>query len=118
MASANWVDGDHLDSALVIVPVTVPLPGGAEFNLNGGWSFVHTSIVADTVFYGAQLNVPLVSDVTMMGEVFQGAGCPVGLQGGLRWTPNAGPLDVDLLAGHDVDEASEFSITIGLTVRH
>lgn len=59
----------------------------------------------------------MVSDVSLMAEVFGRDGDPMGSQVGVRWTPGAGDVDVDLLYGRRLDGSTPRTVTLGVTFR-
>lgn len=106
-----------LETASVIVPVTIPVNDRVRFNLNGGWTYARASTRQHAAFYGAQVEVQFARNVSLMGEVFGRDHGPAGAQAGLRWTPRNGRLDVDMVVGRRVDGISPRSVSLGLTLR-
>lgn len=106
-----------LETASVIVPLTIPVNDRVRFNLNGGWTYARTSAQPHAAFYGAQVEVQVARDFSLMGEVFGRDHGSAGAQAGLRWTPRNGRLDVDVVVGRRVDGVSPRSVTLGLTLR-
>lgn len=106
-----------LETASLIVPVTIPVAERVRFNLNGGWTYARASARQHAAFYGAQVEMQVGRDFSLMGEVFGRDHGPAGTQAGLRWTPRNGRLDVDLVVGRRVDGISPRSVTLGLTLR-
>lgn len=108
---------DRVESASLIVPLTVPLGRRLRFNLNGGWVYARAARHRHEAFVGAQAEAQLAPDVGLMVEAFgRNHGRP-GVQAGLRWTPRQGPLDLDLLVGRRTDGVSRTAVTLGLSLR-
>jgi len=107
----------RLETASLIVPVTFHVNDGLRINLNAGWSHVRTDGRRDAAFYGAQAEVGVAQDVTVMVEAFQREGGEAGGQLGLRWNPGGGRVDFDLVAGRRIDGQAPRAITLGVTVR-
>jgi len=107
----------RLETAGVIVPLTIPVGDRVRVNLNAGWSYSPAAAKRDAVFYGAQAELALTRDLTLMVEGFRRDGGRPGDQLGLRWTPGGGRLDVDLIAGRRADGESPRAATLGVTIR-
>jgi len=106
-----------LESASLIVPVTIPVGKAVRFNLNGGWTYARASSQQHAAFYGAQAEVQVAGDFSLMGEVFGRGHGPMGSQAGLRWNPGGGRLDVDLVVGRRIDGVNPRSVSLGITLR-
>lgn len=117
-AGAWSLDHAHLETASVVVPVTVPAGKRLRLNFNAGWLYSLHGPDRNAAFAGAQAEIQLGRDLGAMGEVFGRDHGPVGGQVGLRWNPRGGDVDLDLLAGRYIDGASRNAITFGLTIRH
>lgn len=111
------VRSGRLETASLIVPVTLKLSDRVRVNLNAGWSHVRADAKRDAAFYGAQAEVGVARDVTLMVEAFRRDGGKPGGQLGLRWNPGGGRVDFDLVAGRRIDGATPRAITLGLTLR-
>jgi hypothetical protein len=109
--------GGRLETASLIVPVTLRLYDRVRFNLNAGWSHARASARRDAAFYGVQAEVGVARDLTVMVEAFRRDGGKAGGQLGLRWNPGGGRVDFDLIAGRRIDGATPRAITLGLTLR-
>lgn len=107
----------RLETASLIVPVTIGLHENLRVNLNAGWLYSRTGIRRNEAFVGVQVEATIVLDVTLMGEVFGRDHGPPGAQVGVRWTPGGRWLDVDLLSGWRTDSVTPWSLTLGVTVR-
>jgi len=108
-----------LETASLIVPVTIPLNDSVRFNFNLGWSYIRIAESPDALFYGAQVEAKIGwEDVSLMLEVFGRAPGFTGTQMGLRWRPNDGPINFDLLAGSFFDTVNAKFFTVGVTVRY
>ena len=114
--AVNLASG-KVESANLIVPVTIPINDLVRVNLNGGWTYARASVRQRAAFYGAQVEVQVARDFSLMGEVFGRDHGPAGGQAGLRWTPRNGPIDVDFVIGRRVDGTSPRSVSLGLTLR-
>lgn len=106
-----------IETASVIVPVTISANDHVRFNLNGGWTYSRTGGPRHAAFYGAQVEIQVARDFSLMGEAFARGSGPAGAQAGLRWTPRGGRLDVDLVVGRRIDGVNPRSISLGLTLR-
>ncbi|EJL28794.1 hypothetical protein PMI01_03457 [Caulobacter sp. AP07] len=117
-AGAWSVGSGRLETASLIVPVTLRLNDRVRVNLNAGWSHARADARPNAAFYGAQAEVGVARDVTVMVEAFQRDGGKAGGQAGLRWNPGGGRFDLDLIAGRRIDGATPRAVTLGLTLRH
>jgi len=106
-----------VETASLIVPVTIPVGKAVRFNLNGGWSYARASSQQHAAFYGAQVEVQVARDFSLMGEVFGRGDGPIGSQAGVRWNPGGGRLDVDLVVGRRIDGVNPRSVSFGITLR-
>ena len=109
-------DCSRIETASVIVPVTIPLNGKIHLNLDAGWQWVRTGGTHDA-FVGGQVEADIGRDFSLMGEMFTRTIDKPGGQVGLRWTPHQGKVDVDLVIGRYVDGVTPSAVTLGLTVR-
>jgi hypothetical protein len=103
--------------ASTILLVSVPINDRVRFNANAGWSYVVTAASPDAVFYGGHFEVDLTKDVMLMVEGFGRSPGVAGTQMGLRFTPNQGNIDFDLLVANYFDPGTTRFITLGVTVR-
>jgi len=106
-----------LELVTLTVPLTVPLDDRVRFNFNAGWSYLRASPYPDAFFWGGQVEAKIGSEVTLMLETFGRTPGIIGTQMGLRWRPNDGPIDFDLLVGNFFDELSTRFFTVGVTIR-
>jgi hypothetical protein len=111
------VRSGRLETASLIAPVTLKLNDRVRFNLNAGWSYARASVKRDAAFYGAQAELGVARDLTVMVEAFQRDGGKAGGQLGLRWNPGGGRVDFDLIAGRRIDGVTPSAITLGVTLR-
>jgi hypothetical protein len=103
----------------LIVPVSIPLNDKARINLNAGWSFIRVGQFQNALFYGAQIESKIGwEEVSLMLEVFGREPGFTGAQMGLRWRPNDGPIEFDLLAGSFFDTVNAKFFTVGITFRY
>ena len=116
-ASAWNLSSGQWETASLIAPVTLKVNDKLRFNLNLGWSHSRAGAHLDAAFYGAQTEVDVARDLTVMVEAFQRDGDKAGGQAGLRWNPGGGRFDFDLVAGRRIDGATPRAVTLGLTVR-
>lgn len=113
----NLRTGD-LGFAQALVPLTIPfLDDKVHLNLNVGWSYTNGTEAPHAMFYGAQVEADIGFGLSLMIEGFGRTNGVSGLQMGLRFTPNDGPIDFDLLAGNFFDTLSSRFFTVGVTVR-
>ena len=107
----------ELELVTLLVPLTIPLDDRVRFNFNAGWSYVKVAQYPDAFFWGAQVEAKVGAEVSLMLETFGRAPGIIGAQMGLRWRPNDGPIDFDLLVGNFFDQLSTRFFTVGVTVR-
>ena len=107
----------HWETASLIVPVSITPHERLRVNLNAGWLYTRSGARRNEAFVGAQVEATIVSDVTLMGEIFGRDRGQPGAQVGVRWTPGGGWLDVDLLSGWRTDGVTPWSLTFGVTLR-
>lgn len=103
-----------LDSASVIVPVTVPVGKQLRVNFNLGWQW---GPAGHDLFVGGQAEIALKRNLSLMVETFGRDRRKVGGQAGLRWTTAKGRADFDIIAGRYVDGTTPTSVTLGITLR-
>ncbi len=107
-----------LGFATALIPVTIPVPiGETKINLNAGWSYIAGDRVNHALFYGAQVETKIGFDLSLMIEAFGRTRGTSGIQMGLRYTPNDGPIDFDFLAGSFFDSGNPRFFTVGVTFR-
>lgn len=116
-STAYGVRARRLETASLLIPVTIPVGQRLRINLNGGWSYSRAAARHDAAFYGAQAELTLTRDVTLMVERFRRDGGRSGSQLGLRWNPGGGRFDLDLVVGHRIDGETPRALSLGLTVR-
>ena len=103
----------------LVMPVSIPLNEKARINLNAGWQFLRFAQSQNGFFYGAQIETKIGwEEVSLMLEVFGRAPGYTGAQMGVRWRPNDGPLELDLLAGSFFDTVNAKFFTVGITFRY
>jgi len=103
----------------LIMPVSIPLNDKARINLNAGWSFIRVGQFQNALFYGAQIESKIGwEEVSLMLEMFGREPGFTGAQMGLRWRPNDGPIEFDLLAGTFFDTVNAKFFTVGITFRY
>lgn len=110
------LDRDRLETASLIAAVTVPAAERLRFNLNAGWTWSKAGAGSE-LFAGAQAELAVGPQVSLMAEAFSRNHGKAGGQAGVRWTTVDGRIDLDLLAGRYVDGTTSASVTLGLTVR-
>jgi len=114
----NLATGEFAIGALVM-PVSIPLDDKTRINLNAGWQFFRILEPQNGFFYGAQIETKIGwEEVSLMLEVFGRQPGFTGAQMGVRWRPNDGPLEFDLLAGSYFDTVNAKFFTIGITFRY
>ncbi len=110
---------NELELATLILPVSIPLSDKSRINLNAGWSYFRIGNFPNALFYGAQIETKIGwEEVAMMLEVFGRQPGFTGTQIGLRWRPNDGPIEFDLLAGSYFDAVNSKFFTVGITFRY
>lgn len=115
-AATNLRTGDFATGSTLAL-FTYNVTEKARLNLNAGWSYIVTAEVPNAFFYGGQFELDVGADIQLMVEVFgRQPGFP-GLQMGLRYTPNKGPVDVDLLVANYFDRDTTRFFTVGFTLR-
>lgn len=118
--NTNWsTQYSRWEDAALSVPVTIPLNDAITFNLNYGLSYARDNSehrIAQT--YGAQIEAVIAHNVSLMAEVFQRQHSLTGAQAGVRFTPDNGPVDIDVLYGRRLDGTTPRAITVGLTLRY
>ncbi|MGK6320910.1 hypothetical protein [Sphingomonas sp. DT-204] len=110
------IDRGRIETASVIVPVTIPASKRLRFNLNGGWQWSKAGFGHD-LFVGGQAEFTLKPNLSLMVEGFARDSGKAGGQAGLRWTTGKGRIDVDVLVGRYVDGVTPTAVTLGLTLR-
>lgn len=110
------IDRNRIETASIIMPVTIPAGEALRINLNAGWQWAHSGDHHD-VFVGAQAEITLRQNLNLMVETFTRDEGEAGGQAGLRWTVASGAVDLDLLGGRYVDGITRNAITFGVTVR-
>lgn len=106
-----------LGFATALIPVTIPIDDKVKLNLNAGWSYIAGDRANHALFYGAQVEAKIGFDLSLMIEAFGRTRGVSGIQMGLRFTPNDGPIDFDFLAGSFFDLGNPRFFTVGVTVR-
>lgn len=114
----NLATGE-LELGTLIMPVSIPLNDKARINLNAGWQFIRIAESQNGFFYGAQIESKIGwEEVSLMLEVFGREPGYTGVQMGLRWRPNDGALEFDLLGGSYFDTVNAKFFTVGVTFRY
>lgn len=104
--------------ASLIILMSIPLDERVNINVSGGWNYLPGGAGApNAAFYGIQIESKVAWDVSLMLEVFGREPGIAGAQLGLRYTPNDGWVDFDILAGNSFDATSPKFFTVGVTVR-
>lgn len=117
-SGVNMATGEF-ELGQLIMPVSIPLNDKARINLNAGWSYFRFAEIQNALFYGAQIESKIGwEEVSLMLEVFGRQPGFTGVQMGLRWRPNDGPLEFDLLAGSFLDTVNAKFFTVGITFRY
>lgn len=81
------------------------------------WHYLRAHPRQNQAFVGAQIEADIARDLTVMAEAFTRDEGRPGAQVGLRWNPNRGNVDVDLLSGWRTDGVTPWTITLGVTIR-
>ncbi|ESQ92439.1 hypothetical protein [Asticcacaulis benevestitus] len=115
----NWsIRSGQLETASLIVPVTIPIGDKVQVNLNGGWTYGSALEHQTAAFFGVQVLAQVTRDVSLMAEAFRRDHGRAGHQIGLRWNPRGGNVDIDILVGRRIDGVNPDAVTVGLTLRH
>lgn len=116
-SAAYAAHAGRLETAALLVPITIPVGQRLRVNFNAGWSYSRAAARRDAAFYGAQAELVLTRNVTLMAEGFRRDGGRLGGQMGLRWNPGGGRFDLDVVAGRRIDGVEPRAVSLGLTVR-
>ncbi len=116
LAGSMLVDpgSGHVDSAALLLPVTLRPAEILTLNLNAGGG--HRRGEGTHFLYGAQIEVAAAEGAALMAEVFGRPDRRAELQAGIRWTFDRDRMDLNLLAGRHGD-ASVASVALGFTIR-
>jgi hypothetical protein len=114
-ANFNLKSG-RMDTAAIVVPVTVPLGKAVTWNTDFGGIY-NLAGTHEQGFAGTQIEADIGHDLNLMGEVYGRAPGHGGAQIRLRWTPGGGNFDFDLLYGLYPDGFTAREFTIGVTIR-
>ena len=106
----------RMEAVSALVPVTFRVSDRVRVNLNAGGQYVRADKAVES-FLGAQVEVALGSDLTLMVEHFGRSHAFSGDQAGLRWTPKGRNFDLDLVAGRRIDGVSATAVSFGVTLR-
>jgi hypothetical protein len=115
-SSVNLRTGD-LGLATALLLMSAPITEKVGLNVNTGWSYAANADSSNAFFYGAQVEIDIAPDLMFMVEAFGRAPGFAGTQAGLRFTPNKGPIDFDLLFGHYFDSFTTRIVTVGVIAR-
>lgn len=105
----------RMESASIIVPLTIPVSSAVRVNINAGWQW--TRAERHSLFTGGQAEIVLTPRLGLMIEGFTRSKGKAGGQSGVRWTIDHERIDVDLLMGRYVDGATRNAVTLGITIR-
>lgn len=108
----------ELAFAMPVLLATLPINDKVRFNANAGWNYLAAAETPNALFYGAQFEIDVGGNVQLMVESFGRAPGFPGIQMGLRFTPNNGPIDFDLLVANYFDPGTTRFVTFGVTVRY
>lgn len=106
----------EFSGAALTMPVSFEVSDTVRLNANLAWSHDPSADRRNAAFHGAQIEYDLRPDLMLMAEAYQRYWETLGVQAGLRWTPDQGPLDFDVLIGLP-DGGRETQVTLGLTFR-
>ncbi|BAV65319.1 hypothetical protein SCLO_1022790 [Sphingobium cloacae] len=98
----------NLETAALIVPVSLPVAKRLLINVNAGWTYSAAPAQQSQGFYGAQAVLGVSHDLSLMAEVFKHTRERAGTQAGVRWNPGGGRC---------VDGSDARAVTLGITVR-
>lgn len=101
-------------SALAAVTITPLKQVRVNLNVGPQWIAADRRVEA---FMGAQAEVDLGRNLSLMVEHFGRDRGFAGDQAGLRWTPHGGNVDFDLVVGRRVDGVARRAFSFGVTVR-
>lgn len=115
--SLNYgIDQRRLESASLIMPITLPVGADLRLHANAGWIWTRAGNTHD-MFFGGQAEYLITPHLEVMAEGFSRDEGKIGGQTGLRLTTDAGHLDIDLLYGRYVDGITPGTSTFGMTLR-
>ena len=106
----------RMQAGTVLAAVTLTPLKRLRVNLNAGPQYIAADRRVEA-FVGAQAELDLGRNVSLMLEHFGRDRGFAGDQAGLRWTPHGGAFDLDLLIGRRIDGAARRAFTVGMTVR-
>ena len=106
----------RMEAVSALVPVTVRLGERVRVNLNAGAQYIRSDRALES-FLGAQVEVALIHDLSLMVEQFGRSRAYSGQQYGLRWTPKGRDFDLDLVGGRRIDGVSGTALSLGITLR-
>lgn len=106
----------RVQAGTVLATATLTPLKRVRINLNAGPQWIAADRRVEA-FLGAQAEVDLGGDVSLMLEHFGRNRGYAGDQGGLRWTPHGGDVDFDLLVGRRIDGVARRAFTLGVTLR-
>jgi len=101
-------------AGVVNAPLTLAVGEETALHLNVGASWEGDEARRHALVFGAGFETMLSPSTILVAEVFRPHDGRASGQAGLRWTPEPGGFDIDLLAGRQGGGAT---LTIGLTVR-
>lgn len=106
----------RMEAGTVLAAVTLTPFKRLRVNLDAGPQYIAADRRVEA-FLGAQAELDLGRNVSLMLEHFGRNRGYAGDQAGLRWTPHNGNVDFDLLAGRRIDGVARRAFTLGVTFR-
>lgn len=110
-------DTGRVESYALAVPITVPVQENLLLHANLGWIGEPGGSDQHALFWGGHIEYHAARNLQLMAEVFGRDRGAAGAQAGLRWVRDHGRIDLDLIAGHNIDGSGASSVTIGITIR-
>ena len=106
----------RMEAGTVLAAVTLTPFKRVRVNLDAGPQYIAADRRVEA-FLGAQAELDLGRNVSLMLEHFGRNRGYAGDQAGLRWTPHNGDVDFDLVVGRRIDGVARRAFSLGVTFR-
>lgn len=116
MTGAYNLRTDRTETYAAIVPLTVEPIKNVRININLGWEHDQEA-EKDLMVWGVGSDWQIRENLALIGEVFGRNEGRTGFQLGLRPTVLDDKIDLHLVAGRNITDATANWITVGLTLR-